>query len=278
MKTVSIPDINKIISKPEARTVEGFFTGGYFQKGKFYKKQRKTQATLPEDGNLLKKVGLAKNDKVLFIAGYYGNWPKALAKAGAIVYYTDVSKNLVNYARKNLKEKRIKECFCSDFTLVPDKSLKYDWTFSFEPLGTRQGLPIAMLRSLLNRKGGKLIVYPRIVEMDRHFKSSKPYTLIAKNLSMIYKTRYEISRKAIEGKDQKNRKLTKKHVIITIYASEPARRKVELDLKTLKYIDSKKRINKKELNGSKEVVQSIKRIERLAKLIKKDFIKKVVIE
>lgn len=273
MKTFSIPDVNKIVSKPEAR----FFTGYYSKEGKFIKKMIKTQATLPNDKKLLNKVGLKRNEKVLVIAGYYGDWAKSLAKAGAIVSYSDVSRNLVNYAKKILKEKNIKEYICSDYALIPSKSLEYDWTFSFEPIGANRGLPIAMLRSLLNKRGGKLVVYPRIVEEEynRHLKSSRKLTRIIRNLSKIYKTMYQISKKLIRGKVQKGGKLVKKHVIVTIFTNDSARKKVESDLEVLDLI-RKRKLKSSEI--SKEIMQSLKRIDRLARVIDKEFVKKVVIK
>lgn len=266
----SIPNIKKIISEPEARFLKGFYT----KKGKFIKKMIKTQATLPNDKKLLNKVGLKRNDKVLFIAGYYGDWTKALAKAGAIVYYSDVSRNLVNYAKKSLKEKNIKEYICSDYALIPSKAFKYDWTFSFEPIGANQGLPIAMLRSLLNRKGGKLVVYPRIVEEEynRHLKSSRKLTRIIKRLSRIYKTRYEITKIRIKGKAQKGEELVKKHVIVTLFTNDSTRKKVETDLKVLDLIANEK------LKSSEEVMKSLKRLDKLTKVIDKKFVKKLVIK
>jgi protein-L-isoaspartate O-methyltransferase len=268
-----VPDIDKIIAKPEAR----FFKGYYSKEGKFIKKMIKTQATLPNDKKLLNKVGLKRNEKVLVIAGYYGDWAKALAKAGVIVCYSDVSKNLVNYAKKSLKERNIKEYICSDYSLIPSKALKYDWSFSFEPIGANQGLPIAMLRSLLNKKGGKLVVYPRIVEeeFNRHLKSSRKLTRIIKRLSKTYKTRYEISKRLIIGKAQKGEKLAKKHVIVTIFTNDSARKKAEIDLKVLDLI-RKRKLKSSEI--SKEIIQSLKRIDKLTKVIDKNFVKKVMIK
>jgi len=282
MKIFFIPNIEKIIAKPEAR----FFKGYYWKDGKFHEKIIKTQATLPDDKNLLSKIGLGKNEKILFIAGYYGNWAKSLARAGIIVSYSDVSRNLVNHAKKSLREKNIKEYICSDYTLIPSKSLKYDWTFSFEPIGTKQGLPIAMLRSLLNKKGGKLVVYPRVIEeMDRskHYKSSRPLTKIVRILFKTYKANYRINKKIIEGKSQKSVKLKKKHVIITIFTSNLIRKKVEFDLKLLSFLKNKKIIRISDLcnnfnTSEKEIIQSLRRLEKITKVLDRKFIKRIVIK
>ena len=282
MKIFFIPDIEKIIASPESR----FFKGYYWRDGKFHEKQIKTQATLPTDKNLLKKIGLRKNEKVLFIAGYYGNWAKALAKAEVMVCYSDVSRNLVNYAKKSLREKNIREYVCSDYTLIPSKSLEYDWTLSFEPIGTKQGLPIAMLRSLLNRKGGKLIVYPRVIEeidSSKHYKSSRPLTKIAKILCKVYKADYEITKKIIEGKGQKGGELKKKHVILTIFTNNLTRKKAEFDLKLLSFIKNKKIIRISDLcnnfnTSEKKIIQSFRRIEKITKVLDRKFIKRIVIK
>lgn len=270
---IRIPDVDEIIANPEAR----FFKGFYTKEGNFQKKMIKTQATLPTDKKLLNKIGLKRNDKILVIAGYYGDWAKALAKAGVIVHYSDVSISLLNWCKKNLKEKNIKKYILSDYVLIPSKKLEYDWTFSFEPIGAKQGLPIAMLRSLLNKKGGKLVVYPRIISEDcgKHFKSSRKLSKIVKCLSKAYKTRYKISKKLIRGKAQKGEKLVKKHVIVTIFTNDSARRKVELDLKVLGLI-KKRKLKSSEL--SKEIIQSLKRIDKLTKVIDKNFVKKVTIK
>jgi hypothetical protein len=232
---------------------------------------------LPTDKKLLNKIGLKRNDKILVIAGYYGDWAKALAKAGVIVHYSDVSVSLLNWCKKNLKEKNIKKYILSDYALIPSKKLEYDWTFSFEPIGANQGLPIAMLRSLLNRKGGKLVVYPRIVEeeFNRHLKSSRKLTRIIRNLSKIYKARYQISKKLIRGKAQKGEELVKKHVIVTMFTNDSARKKAEIDLKVLDLI-KKRKLKSSEI--SKEIIQSLKRIDKLTKVIDKSFVKKVMIK
>jgi hypothetical protein len=281
MKIISVPSISKIIAEPEER----FYKGYYHKNGRFYKKNVKTQATLPDDENLLEKLSLKPNEKVLFIAGYYGNWAKALAKYGINVYYSDVSKNLVDWARKSLKERNIKRYFVSDYTLIPSKKMEYDWTFSFEPIGAKQGLPIAMLRSLLNKGGGKLVVYPRLMAQGgiNHYKSSRPLTDIIKLLSRIYNTKYRIERKLISGKTQNGEMTIKNHVIITIFSNNLARKNAEFDLKILNIVKNKKYMDlletSKNINSSEEEIkQSLKRIKSLKGVIKDNFFRKVVLK
>ena len=101
-----------------------------------------TQGTVPKDSKLLEKLGIKKGDKVLAIAGYFGDWANALKKRGAIVDYSDVSKSMINYVKKN---KKFKKYLASGYEKIPKQEGEYDWTFTYEACGGGQGLPIAYL-------------------------------------------------------------------------------------------------------------------------------------
>ncbi len=65
-----------------------------------------------------KKIGIKKGDKVLVIAGFSGDWASGLAKAGANVVYSDVSRSMVNHVRKT-KPNIFGKYVCSNYEVIP---------------------------------------------------------------------------------------------------------------------------------------------------------------
>ncbi len=229
---MKIPNIPKIAKKAEGRKVEN------------YKFQH--NATIPSDKDLLGKLGIKRGDKVLSIATYYGDWAKAIAKAGAIVDYSDVSKSMVSWAKRNLKG--FGKYICSDYIYLPKKEQEYDWTFTFEALGVWQGLPLAYLRSLLNKKGGILVSFPRL---DEHGKpvggKEKVYPQLIKILGKIYGAKYKIKHLYFFA-SRHGDLVSAKHVIYAILTNSKARKLARKDIEALFLgkiqADSRKRLNK----------------------------------
>jgi hypothetical protein len=120
------------------------------------------QATRPVDDDLLGKVGVASGDEILFFAGYHADWPLAMAKSGCKVTYTDLSPGLVWMMNNSGKGERFTAVFAANGGDQPREAGKYDWSMSFEPLPMTNGRELydAVKRSLMNRKGGKVIARP----------------------------------------------------------------------------------------------------------------------
>jgi len=236
-----IPDINTLSRKAEAWEV-GFMKEN--DKWKPHKDRENT--TIPTDKKLLEKLGIKKHDKVLSIATYYGSWANAISNAGAIVDYSDVSKSITAWAKKHLKGFR--KFICSNYIYLPKKKLEYDWTFTFEALGGRHGLPIAYLRSLLNKKGGILVSFPRFDKLDKPIGGKeKSYPHIVRTLAKVYGAKAVVKNIFISA-DRKNKPVTTKHKLCQIITNEKARKLAEKDIRGLfsrkLQTDSKRRLSK----------------------------------
>ncbi len=184
MAKIKIPNFQSII-KPNWSHKAGY--GISAEKGGFVKQKVAHQGTIPSDKNLLKKLGIKRKDKVLAIAGYYGDWASAIKHLGADVDYSDISHSLVNYAKRTFK-KKFGRYICSGYEHLPKKTKEYDWTFTYEACGGNQGLPIAYLRSLLNNKGGILMVFKNIKDPKSVGGKLKTYPHIVNTLSKVYDT------------------------------------------------------------------------------------------
>jgi len=106
------------------------------------------------------------------IAGYYGTWASKIAEAGAEVYYSDISRPMVRYARKKYGC-LFRDYICSNYEFMPKHAREYDWTFTFEACGGSQGLPIAYMRSLMNNKGGIIVLFWNEKEPERMGESQR---------------------------------------------------------------------------------------------------------
>lgn len=257
---IKIPNLKEIL-KPRWEHKPGF---GMNEEFILHKRKSFQQSTAPEDPNLLKKLGIKKNEKILVVAGYYASWASALARLGAKVEYSDISKSLVNWSKKKYG-KLFRKYICSNYELIPKKPEEYDWTFTFEACGGGSGLPVAYLRSLLNKKGGILVYHLRYGKAKEKMGSKpKRYPLIVKTLAKVYGAKYKI--KKIRVKSHRFGKPTKMiaHKIYIIKTNKKARKMAGEDLATLE-------VGK----GSKE---SIKRLNKLTKIIDDKFIKEIEIK
>jgi len=268
---MKLPNLKKIL-KPIWKHKPGH---GLIDK-KFKKQKVLEQATNPLDDNLLKKLGINKKDKILGIACYYGNWVSKLKQLGCYVVYSDISKSIVKYARKNI-EIKFDKYICSNYELIPKKEKEYDWTFTFEACGSKQGLPIAYLRSLLNKKGGILGLYYKRGRMGNKHKT---YPKIVKRLSKIYNVNYQIKKIKIKASRKQKYNGNLLHIIYILKTNDSARKKSKLDLRVLDKFKNKKIINlEKETNKlkikKKEFLESLKRLSKVTSLLDKKFVKEV---
>jgi len=216
LKDMLIPSLKKI-----SKIAENWSAASAYDNGKKIIKKNRSQRTIPCDEDLLKKLGLRKSEKILVFAGYYGEWANELANAGCRVVYSDVSKSLTEYARR--KYPRIKRAVCRDYIWLPEKEKEYDWSFSFEPVGGKQGLVIAIIRGLMNNKGVKIVHYPR---------ENKPgdaylrYKLVAR----VYGCGFGRKKVYIAGRDQLGEELAGKHVVTSLFTNNNVRALVRADL------------------------------------------------
>ena len=255
MKTYKIPNMNEIL-KPRWAHKPGF---GMKKQFILHKRESYQQSTAPEDQNLLKKLGIKKGEKVLAIATYYASWASELAKLGAKVDYSDISKSLVNWSKKRYG-RLFGKYICSNYELIPKKSEEYDWTFTFEACGGGSGLPIAYLRSLLNKKGGILVYHLRYGKAKEKMGGKpKNYPLIVKTLSKVYGTEYEIGKMRVKSHrfDKPVKMIT--HKIHIVKTNDKARK---LALDDLKAISSNK--------FSKE---NLERLDQFSRAISEEYIK-----
>ncbi len=269
---MQIPNLKKIL-EPRWLHKVGW---GVDSRG-WHKREKLTQATVPKDNLILQKIGVQKGDKVLAIAGFYADWATSLVRTGAKVDYSDISKGLVNYVKKK-RGKMFGKYICSNYELIPKKPKEYDWTFTFEACGARQGLPIAYLRSLLNNKGGILVIYTK---PGKHMGGkAEKYPKIVKNLAKTYKTQYKIKDIKVRTQEKGFYQGFLPHRIYTIKTNNSARQKVELDLRVLNHIHKKRIIYlEKGLKSldleKKEFKDSIIRLSKLSKILGEPYKKEV---
>jgi len=251
--------------------------------GEFAKSKVKEQATTPTDSNLLEKLGIKKGAKVLAIAGYYGSWASKMAKLGAKVSYNDISNSMVHYA-KNRYGNLFQKYILGNFEKISQKSNEYDWTFTFESCGGKQGLPIAYIRSLLNYRGGILVLFYNEEHKSHMGGKPKSYPNIVKNLAKVYSADYSIRKIDVLGSRKGNPVKMLPHFIYTLKSNDNARRKADLDMKVLEYFDSKRKAildkDSKKLHISKSNLNSsLKRLNKVSdKLIVDEFSKEIEIK
>jgi len=260
MKTYKIPNFKKIL-KPRWSHKPGFGMNKNFE---HHRRKSFQQSTSPEDERLLKKLGIKKEDKVLAVAGYYASWASAIARLEVNVAYSDISSSIVSWAKKEYG-KLFSKYICSNYELIPKKENQYDWTFTFEACGGGSGLPIAYLRSLLNKKGGILVYHLRYGK-DKKKMGSKPrmYPLIVKTLSGIYGAKYIV--KGINVKSHQFEKPTKMipHKICIIKTNSKARTKAMEDIVALE--------------RNKFTEDTLKRLNKLANILSEEYTRKVKVK
>lgn len=279
---MKIPNI-KEIEKPVWASKPGFGMGKKDGKRVHLKQDVWEQGTTPKDKELLKKLGIKKGDKILAIAGYYATWASALNRAGAKVDYSDVSKPIVEYVKKNVKVK-FRKYICLGYEHIPKKPLEYDWTFTYEACGGGRGLPIAYLRSLLNKKGGILVLH---FSNKKHTLANsnkiKRYPLIVKRLAKVYGAKSQVVKKKIIARRKTDQVMVHEFLISKILTNNSARKRVELDIKVLWFTKGKKIINlekdSKRLRISKnELKASLRRLSMLSKSHNGDLVREIVVK
>ena len=272
---MKVPNIKEIL-KPRWAHKPGF---GMNREYELSKQAIWEQGTTPNDSRLLGKLGILKGEKVLAIAGYYASWASQVALNGARVDYSDISKEMVNYSKK-LWGKLFRKYICSNYELIPVKRKEYDWTFTYEACGGTAGLPLAYLRSLLNNKGGILVLYVNRKNPKKMGSKPKTYPRIVRALGDIYNINYEIKKVVMKGHRKGTGEKKLAFMVCTIRTNKVAREKAYFDLKVLDLLNKKNKIYlskeaKKFRVSEEELGKSIKRLSDLSKVINREFVKQV---
>jgi hypothetical protein len=266
---LKIPNMKEIL-KPESAHKPGY---GMNTLGEFHKQNIWEQGSTPEDRNLLKKLGIKKGGKILSIATYYASWASFIKRLGTKVDYSDISSSMVKWAKKKYN-KLFRKYITSNYELIPKKEKEYDWTFTFEACGGKRGLPIAYLRSLLNNRGGILVLLIRKETPEKMGSKFQQYPLIVKTLAKIYGCKFSVEIKKIKGHVKGKQSSVLEHQICKILTNEKARKTAKADLATLNYIRNKRKI----IISDKDMLNSIKRLSKLTQIIDDKFTKNIVIK
>ena len=210
------------------------------------------QSTIPRDPDLLLHLRMIPGARVLSIASYYGDWAMALHTVGASVDYTDVSPEFVSRAQAL---GTFSSCWRADYVLYPDRPKVYDWTFSYEPVGgSSGGLPISLVRSLLNHSGAVFLFYP-----EGHAGKERRFPQIFSEIAEIYGASAaadDVRIKAVKHDGSRADKAFRVHWLLT---NSRARTAVEHDLGLLESLDQTACL----ANSSRE----LSRLSRLAGLL-----------
>ena len=240
-------------------------------------KEPTTQHFIPNDKHLHEKIGVEKNQKVLVFAGCYGDWANSLSKFSS-VRYTDIGQEMTQYAKSRFSG-AVSSFRASPAELVPQRARVFDWSFSFEPypLIRTGGLEMALVRSLINTKGAKIVF--NVLKEAGHVKwrgmKHSQCEALAKRVAKRYGAEVDVKVVDING----TRSISSAHkdvgnkscLIVTLKTNSRARKKALFDLSVLKFLGLEDKINEKvikktarELGVSPEAVwQAHRRIEEI---------------
>ncbi len=200
--------------------------------GKAYDRQR----TDPDPKELLANIGLKRGDKVMVVAGHRATWALALAKAGAKVTYSDVSQELTRHVQKTISHRNILDYVCTSYVLHPSFPNQYEWTFTFEAVGPK---PFVLLLSLLNRSGGKYVIW------DKGDHANRKLTDLSATVSLIkrlYKAGGGVDVAEIPCTDRAGKSKPRRHNVITVRTTDEARERMYLDLRVFQFLFKRKKV------------------------------------
>ena len=200
--------------------------------GKAYDRQR----TDPDPKSLAAKVGLKRGDEVLVVAGHRATWALALAKAGVKVTYSDVSQELTRHVKKTVLHRNIVDYVCTSYALHPAFPNQYDWTFTFEAVGPK---PFVLLLSLLNRCGGKYVIWDKGDHARRKLTDLSATVSLCKRL---YKVAGTIDVAEIPCTDRLGRSKPRRHDVITVRTTDKARQRMHLDIRVFQFRFRRKKV------------------------------------
>jgi len=183
------------------------------------------QSLVPKDPLLSKKLGLAKKEKILVIAGYYGDWARALSES-CEVRYTDLGKEMAAFAGR--KKAKVRSFTARPAELLVRKPMLYDWSFLFEPYPLVAGsLCLVLARSLLNKKGCKILERSNL---DPTF-----YAQVTK-VARLYNAKSKFEQIRLTGLVNKS-KIECPVAMFTLSTNNEARKKAMLDMGLLRELN-----------------------------------------
>jgi hypothetical protein len=220
---------------------------------------------------------MSSGDKVLSVAGHRGTWALALAKAGAKVTYSELSQELTTHATKHVTHRNIQGHICASYVSFPPSTNLFDWTFTFEAVGPKQFI---LLRSLLNSKGGKYVLWNKSEHIGRKL------VVLNKTLKLcesVYGAKTSSKRKNLRCSVRDGSKKVLPHLVLTVQTNDSARTLIERDLSLLQILFRRKTANSEDLAtllacSTKEIIQSIRRLGKIAKIDDKKYSKKLILK
>ncbi len=231
------------------------------------------QSIVPKAERLSKAIGIRKGSRVLFFAGCYGDWPLALSKEN-VVTYSDASPEMVKFQREKGREKNFDGIRVLEASQWPRTLKKYDWSISFEPVPVHKpAFALTSLRSLLNRKGAK-IVFVKDYFLETQVRTSAVFDAIKR----VYGCAWSKSRSTIEDIHGKKQLLT----VYTLLTNEKAREKAWLDIQVMKALRPRARKARIKSVGEllktervkrlglsrRQLIESLNRLQGLAEAVK----------
>lgn len=255
MENFIIPDLKKIKKNTT------IWKPGFIPTDNGQEPRALSQSTIPNDKLILHKLGIKKGEKILSIASNHGDWAKALQGAGCIVDYNEYSPFFIKYVKKRIKFHKF---IRANFIDIPKRTLQYDWTFSYEPVAGRRSLPLAMIRSLLNKKGAIIMYYNQ-----SQSGKAKNFPKMVRMIAKTYQINYAIKSAHINALYFDNKLAKNKFIIFLLKTNNKARKKAAKDLRVLK-----EGVNRKTI---KNRIDSIERLNKLSTLFRDIFLKKIMI-
>jgi hypothetical protein len=232
------------------------------------------QNFVPETSGLDKKLGVAKGSKILFFAGFAGDWASALGSFSN-VRFTDINRDMIKHAKAKI-EGQVESFKRAAAETVPQRKNIYDWSFSFEPypLLFRKRSQVTLMRGLLNKKGIKLVFAPGDVN---NMRLPAKFVNRGKQIADIYGVSLEERIITVDGRvkgrgEPKPRQL----FMLTLRTNAKVRDAVHLDFRLLRLLDRMERkgiaaeeIAKRLRVSLTRINASLDRINQLGRL--KDF-------
>ena len=233
---ITIPALERFLKDARPWGLVDRHPQGYWG-GKAFDQQR----TDPDPKGLLELVGLGRGERTLVVAGHRATWARALARAGAKVTYSDVSRELTDHVRKNVEHRNLVDYLCTSYVTHPEYPGQYDWTFTFEAVGPK---PFILLVSMLNTQGGKYVIW------DKGEHAQRKLTDLSATISLckrVYKVAGSITAQEIVCTDRKGKKKTRHHQVVTIETNDEARQRIHFDLGLFRFFFKRRKASSEHL-------------------------------
>jgi hypothetical protein len=240
--------------------------------GKTHDRQR----TDPDPLRLAEQIGLKAGSHVLFVAGHRGTWALALAKSGMKLTYSDASEELTEFAQVSVTHPNIIGYRQASYLLVPNVLEQYDWTVTFEAVGPRAFI---LFRSLLNRRGGKFIIWGKGDNAERKIQGLNNILTVCEDK---YGATTNVAKQQINALDRQGRTTPVEHYIFTAETTPTARSTMARDLRLFEFLYKRKKVVLADLGmitgwTSDEIKGSLDRLSRWCDLFKEKYTRDVAL-